>query len=467
NYDNVKKLEAKIDTEKNLKNSIRDGMAYSVMSGIAENFFSPFAVFCEFSSQQIGTIMSLPSSIGNTFQIFTSGILSSSSYRKYWILFGAGLQGIVLFPIGIFVLFYGKIDFIFFLSLIILYQISGNSIGPLWNSFMGDIVPPSKRGTYFGLRNSINGFVACISIAAGGMILYFFKSNKLEHLGFGLLFGTGFLARMFSVIFLNKMTDPAYIKGQEKINRNSNFIKLIKNPENKNYLNFLVFLAFTNLSVFVAGPYFAVHMLKQLHYNYIEFTAASMVIIISQFLTMRWWGKWSDRYGNRNLIILTGIGVIVSPVLWIVSGSLAWIILIQIFAGIVWAGFNLCSANYIYDTLTPEDRTLGFSLNQFCNGIAIFTGATIGGYIAKHLEMESGKFIVGWFGGIYTFFPLFVISGFLRFFTLIFFYKRFTEMRQINQTDPHLLIFLFSKIRPIFGLTFELVTGYWKNIKTK
>jgi len=205
-------------------------------------------------------------------------------------------------------------------------------------------------------------------------------------------------------------------------------------------------------------------MLKQLHYNYIEFTAASMTIIISQFLTMRWWGRWSDRFGNRNFIILTGIGVIISPVLWILSGSLVFVILFQIFAGVVWAGFNLCTANYVFDALAPDDRILGFSLNQFCNGIAILAGASVGGVLANYLESGNGAFLVKLFGGVYTFYPLFVISGLLRLAALLLFYKRFSEMRPQCQTAPQLLTFFYTRIRPIFGLTFELLTGYWKHI---
>ena len=452
----------KIDTvtKENLRNSDNDGKAYTIMSGMAENNFPAFAVFCGMSTQQVGILMSLPHFIGNIIQVVTTLLLAGSEKRKNWIVFGAVMQGIALLPLAVGVLFLKTISFKFILFSMILFLSAGLYIAPLWNAMMGDVVPDDIRGRYFGSRNSMLGMFTFCFIALSGIILYFSKRFNYEHIGFAMLFVTGFIGRMFSSVYLTRMTDPCrHIEAP-----GFDFMKLFLDRDNRNYLNFVLFFSLIHLSVFVAGPYFAVYMLKELHFNYIEFTMASMTIIIAQFLTMSSWGKLSDKFGNREIIKFTGLWIIIAPLLWLISGNLWYVVFIQIFAGVAWAGFSLSCGNYIFDSLDTAKRAVGFSALQFMIGVAIFLGASIGGIIVNHIETHGIIFLKSLFGG-YNIRPLFLISGIARLFVFVIFLKRFEEMRVKVESGPLNLVFIISRIRPILGLGFDLISSYFKNNK--
>jgi len=41
------------------------------------------------------------------------------------------------------------------------------------------------------------------------------------------------------------------------------------------------------------------------------------------------------------------------PLFWLFSKNLAYLGIVQAFSGLAWAGFNLCSVNYLYDATAP------------------------------------------------------------------------------------------------------------------
>ena len=55
----------------------------------------------------------------------------------------------------------------------------------------------------------------------------------------------------------------------------------------------------------------------------------------------------------------------------------------QIVSGIGWAGFNIASVNFIFDSVSVDKRSLCFAYTNFMNGIGIFIGALLGGLLTK------------------------------------------------------------------------------------
>ncbi len=406
--------------------------------------------------------MSLPHLIGNVLQISFSKHLGNSPNRKTFIWLLAFLQGAPLIAFVILLALKIKVSFYIILSVLIFYYVSGNILGPVWSSFIGDVVPEFMRGRFFGKRNRLCGIVTFTSVFLGGYILHFSRKYWSEANGFLILFLIGFIARGISSLYLYKSVDPAASRLKTENIINQNTIKnILINPKYSSYRNFILFIGLINFSIYFSGPYFAVYMLKQLKLNYIEFTIVSMAVTIMQLLTLSWWGKVSDHFGNYRFIIFCASGIILSPILWLFSGSLFYLILIQCYAGFVWAGFSLCSLNYVFDALAPDDRPAGFPLYHFCAGIAIFVGSYTGGIAAQFFESHPEHFLVTFFGG-YSFRPLFFISGILRFIFIVLLFNKFKELKLKSPTNPFALFFRFSKFRPILGSAIELISSYWK-----
>ncbi|HOK39900.1 MAG TPA: MFS transporter [bacterium] len=422
------------------------------MVGFAENYFTAFALFCKLTSNQIAMLLSIPQFLSNFLQLFSSFLFGNSLLRKTIVMYGVFIQAIVLIILSFSTLIFKSLSFSIILVFFIFYFLSGNITGPLWNSMMGDIVDENERGIYFGRRNRKCQIVLIFSILIAGYFLSFFKKLNIEYAGFIIIIFIAGFARLFSVKYLNLMIDPIIENEKIKIkNKYFQIIKeLIKNPENIDFFNFAFFLAFLNFSIYVASPFFYVYVLKDLKFNYIQFTIVTMIIIVIQLLTMSKWGKLGDRYGNKFFIILSSIGIIIAPLLWVFSGNFYWILFIQIYAGFFWAGFSLLSSNYIFDSLKNHYRAIGFSLVQFFNGIGILSGAYVGGKIATYLETNNLVFIKLIFSGYYFRF-LFFLSFFLRLIVFLIFFKKFNELRIKSAfSDSFNSTLKIIKIRNIF-----------------
>ena len=108
------------------------------------------------------------------------------------------------------------------------------------------------------------------------------------------------------------------------------------------------------------------------------------------------------------------------PILWIFSHNFWWLIFIQVLSGLTWAGFNLAAGNFVYDTVTPQRRSLCVAYQNVINGLAVFSGATIGGLLATHVNV-----------GINVLLFVFFISGILRFIFSVFMLPQIKEVKKL------------------------------------
>jgi MFS family permease len=111
-----------------------------------------------------------------------------------------------------------------------------------------------------------------------------------------------------------------------------------------------------------------------------------------------------------------------------------------VLAGFVWGGFNLCSANYIFDAVTPEKRVRCLAYFSLLNGTALFLGATLGGYLADHVPQ--------WFE--HRIATLFLFGSLTRFGMHFILSRRFREVRAgARDVSSKNLFFSVAGIRPI------------------
>jgi MFS family permease len=221
-----------------------------------------------------------------------------------------------------------------------------------------------------------------------------------------------------------------------------------------------------NLGVSFSAPYFSLYMLRDLGLDYMAYTFVIAIGNISQFLTFRHWGRISDRFGNKKILNLCGWGMSLVPILWLGPPNILFFVFIQIYGGIIWSGFNLAIANFLFDAVTPPKRARCVAYQGLMNGIAVFTGSLIGGLTASHLPESITIGPIFW-KPVSMLLMVFLISGIIRFIAAYIFLKKFKEVREVEPISEGELIFRISHIRPIAGATFSLFTDLFTQQKKK
>jgi multidrug resistance protein len=100
-----------------------------------------------------------------------------------------------------------------------------------------------------------------------------------------------------------------------------------------------------------------------------------------QFLFAPVWGRLSDRYGRRPVILVALAGTVVSSLLIGLASSLLFLWVARILNGISGASYSAAQA-YVADVTGPDDRAQGMGLIGAAFGIGFILGPAIGGVCA-------------------------------------------------------------------------------------
>jgi MFS family permease len=431
-------VRAEIDEEtrrRSLRYSLKDGIAWSINSGMGNSYVAPYALAMGADPAQIGLLTSVPNLIANFSQIETPKLMERRS-RK-WIVtrfvFAQALTWLPMAAVGLCFLFFGFDGVMAPLLVLLFYTVYlflGSFVSPAWSSWMGDLVREEERGKFFGRRNMIVGITGLCAMLIGGIVLDAFSEVIL---GFVLLFTIAMVARLFSFYYLTRQYEPEFKYEHEYYFSFSSFVKRAKD---NNFGRFTLYATAMALAVNIASPFFTVYMLRDLGFTYLEFVAVTLSASLLNVVFMPFWGKFSDRYGNLLVLRICGLIVPAVPILWLFSSNVLYLMAVEGFGGFLWAGFNLACSNYIYDAVSKQRRGICFAYFGALNGIGVFIGATLGGLMATYLSAGTAS----------VFLLLFLISGLLRLAVSLIMLPRLHEVRKVEPVRP-LWYFLGDFIR--------------------
>lgn len=437
-----------------LKHSIQDGAAYAVMTGAGESYFSAFAVFLKANTAQIGFLASIPTLLASFAQLFSAWLGHKYGKRKALILIGAGLQAIIWLPLILLPWLFPQHAIVLLITCIVLYHTFGNLASPQWSSLMGALVTERKRGRYFARRTAISSMVSFFSLIIAGLVLHYFGDEKTSYIGFVLIFLIAVTGRIISFYHLTKMYDPpGHVAAMENPLRTASF----KSLTSSQFVHFSAFFALVQFSVYIASPFFAVYLLRDLHFSYLEYMACSASTVLFQFIALQRWGRFSDIFGNRIILNLCGLLIPLLPFFWLLSDNFYYLLVVQAFGGFIWAGFSLSTSNYLYDLIPQNKRATYMAIHSVLGSIGVFLGAMLGGWLGTVMPDHYSLF--GYEISLTsTLYNIFALSFVLRLATMLVFIPRLLEQRKVRRVPIRNLIFRVIAFNPLSGLKFE-VTG--------
>lgn len=263
-----------------------------------------------------------------------------------------------------------------------------------WLSWMAAIVPPSLRGRYFGLRNSAANLTNLISVPAIGLIISKWRGGSIQ--GYGVVLILGIISGIVSLVFQNFMVDvnPQINSQKQKFSDTEINQTLVEvTPTNNfwqdfNFLRFLLYLNLWTFSVNLSAPFFNVYMLDNLGLDLGQVTLYNSLASGANLLLLMFWGKLSDRIGNRPILIGVGIVFAVFPILWLITGdnstsTWVWLPLLHLISGATAAAIDLCTNNLQIGIVPTHNQSIYFGVGAACAGVSGAVGTTAGGFLAQ------------------------------------------------------------------------------------
>ncbi len=404
--------------------SWKEGIPASVMQAVIDYYLIPLALFLGATPVQVGLLVAIPNLLGSLAQLFSVELVALLGSHLRFLVVASTIQAGLLVPICLLPLtsYSGRVELL--IILIGVFRILANIIQTVWAALVSQYLPPEERGKYFGWRSQIQGQATMAAVAAAGLILYALHSVSLAA-GFFLVCLIMAVSRFLSAWLMAKMQPVPIPQAPQD---HFTFWMFVRRMQKSNFVKFVLFVAAISFATNLAGPYFSVYMFRELHFSYLQYFIMQVLLILASLVGYPFWGHWADRAGNVQVLRLTSLFIPVIPLYWILTQNFAVLCFFEMLSGFFWAGFNLCLLNFIYDAVSPSKRTRCLSYFYLINGIAIFLGASLGGFLAEHLPPLLHSRIL----------CLFLISAILRALSSLILGRKFHEVRTLEAPQANL-----------------------------
>lgn len=411
---------ARSSVRQSLTASTVDGGLAAVFANITGGILlSNFLLELGASSVEIGMAASIPM-LTNLLQPL-GALLSNRTNSRHlygiWTFLPARLVWLLLLAGVIFIDRYDgtsqHIVVLLTLALVFISNVLAALGGASWMSWMAALVPPRLRGRYYSMRNIVGNLASLVCLPAASFVVSNWQGSELA--GYGIVLSIGIVAGLVSLgcqHFMIDVNPQTYITLQQQQNE-SLFTDLTAVFQDPNLVIFLGYFALWGFAVNLSTPFFNLYMLDNLHVDITWVTIFSSIYTGSSMLMLLVWGRLSDRFGNRPILICTGIAIAIVPLFWLLTDfepvrSHLWLYLAifhAIFGG-TWSAIDLCNNN-LQISITPlQCSATFFAIAAAVAGVSGALGTTVGGML-----IECGRY-EGIFG-------IFSLSAMLRLVALV------------------------------------------------
>ncbi len=354
-------------SEKLSEEQVKSGLSYVVKDGLFTEamttmtsgaFLVAIAIKLGATNFQIGLLAALPT-LANVFQLLAITLVQRYNNRRVLAMVCSFMARFPLILIaGLPLIFSAGTTVQVMIFLLFFHYFGGAMVGPLWNSWMKDLVPGKVLGTYFAHRTrliQVLNVTLSLLVALG---LDHIKANfpAFEMSAYLLMFVLGGLLGMIAVYMMARTPEP------KALPINENLFKLIRKPlGNKNFKNLIVFQSAWSFALNLATPFFSVYMMKSLNLPLSYIIGFNILLQVSSIAFIKIWGKYSDQYSNKTIISICAPLYAFAILGWTFTGigsfTLPLLVIIHIVSGIATAGINL-GINNIGIKLAPSKEAI-------------------------------------------------------------------------------------------------------------
>ena len=252
----------------------------------------------------------------------------------------------------------------------------------IWVGWMARMVPLRIRGRFYAKRNAVLLGFGLSSAFLFGLLVDNFNDNPeaLRLVLAGLFVAAGIIGIIGLKILAKQPEKPTEVADLPAL-------KLFKEPfKDKNFRRLCTFGAWWMFAVGIGAPFWQPFMIQVLQMGVTKMLLYGMTLTTGSILTLKYWGRFIDRFGNIAAMKLAiTIGTLVPFVWLLVKPSNLWIIYVEsLFAGSMWGCVGLVTGNLVL-AVAPEKKAQIYSglYGAFCGAGMIITMLASGFFMPK------------------------------------------------------------------------------------
>ena len=314
-------------------------------------------------------------------------------------------------------------------TLIFLLGISsgtGAVINVCWFPWLSDLTPMRIRGRWLSLRESVLAGASVII----GLVVAFVLDTLPPETRYVIVFLIGGTVGVLDMLAFAPC-EEVYSAPPQKQNLFKAFGEVIKN---KPFMNLVIMWTFWCFTANMSGVYLNPYSMNEMGLNFTQIMLFSTIAAaIVAIFVMPKWGKMIDRYGCKNVMMVSCCVAALTPLFYLFSspGNIWPTLLHNVVGAMFWCGSNL-TANNMQLSCSPNDTRPTHIAVFSC--VTSLAGGTLG-------SLTGGALLEAWHsanlftGVIDRYKALFILACTLRILFVIIFVPRLTADNEAKPRD--------------------------------
>lgn len=287
-------------------------------------------------------------------------------------------------------------------TLLIVQSLGAGVTSPAWQSMIARVIPPDRRGTFFGTQSSAANVLASVGAVIAGVLLdqISFTSN------FAICFFIAFIASLVSWYCLALTREPAIPSPHAESNPSAFRKELLSILCcDKNFRWYLVSRVLYQVAT-MGIAFYTVYAVRYHNVGVVEAGVMTSVFMGAQIVANPVMGWIGDRTSHRLLLEAGALAAVSSALLAAWASNASWFYLIFILAGIAnVAAWTITITMTIDFAPDPSKRPVYVGLSNTLVAPAAILAPLFGGWLADAAGY-SATFVTSAMGGLVAWFVL-------------------------------------------------------------
>ncbi len=367
-----------------------DGAAYALMVGLGQEILSAFVLAAvPGAAVAAGLILSIPLLIGAAVQMFSPRLVRVIGSLRSAVILYTLVQSLALIALGVCAILRVVPLWVIFLFASI-YWGAGLAGGAAWSTWMPANVPTRIRAKYFGVRTRVIHGCTVAGLVLSGAALQSAKGTDSIVLVFAILFFAAGIVRCVGAVYQSFQAEGEPLPPNH---RNVPLQEIIARTSTHPGLRLMRYMLVVQFTVWIAHGFLIPFSLDLLRFNYVQNQMLIAAPYVTRMLVLPYIGTFAHNHGARRVLRLAGVGIVPLSAAWMLSDSFAYLFVVQLLAGVIWAAYELSTFLVILDTIPDSERTSIMTTYYLANSLAMVAGALIGGTILHHLDKSHAAYM--------------------------------------------------------------------------
>ncbi|ATB33499.1 MFS transporter [Melittangium boletus] len=256
-----------------------------------------------------------------------------------------------------------------------------------WVAWMGELVPESIRGRFFGRRTALCTLGNMVASLTTGVVMDRLRPTEGLSPALPLLAAIACVAGAVCTLLMARQHDPSP-PHREKAKLDFRVALLPLKDDRARRV--LVYQMVWNAAVGLSAPFFTFYMLNNLKMSFLLMSVQLAAVAAVRMLSAPLWGKLIDRLGAQPVVMLCSLGIGFLPLVWLFpSPSFLWpLVADALLAGVLWGGHNLAIFALPLAVAPRKGRPFYLAAFSTAGGLSYALASSLGGGLASLLPTE-------------------------------------------------------------------------------